>query len=119
MPATATGIDGFVAGLGACGIAAETRHGLVLFTLEPVDGPYAGTPLVTGVETSELQRWPAVPPHWIHMPSQLTFPRTNSQPSPETDLTRHSRQIRDWGADPDPIRAWVSHHRGVLGEATR
>ena len=30
---------------------------------------------------------------------------------------RHSRQIRGWGGDADPERAWVAHVRGVLGAA--
>ena len=111
------GVDGFLAGLTGCGVSGETSGGLVVFALEPIDGACRGLEIDTAVEVEELMRWPAVPPHWIHLPDAVKFARTNSQPSTLPGFLRHSRQIRDWGRDADAAQAWLSHHRGVLGEA--
>ena len=112
------GVDGFIAGLDACAVFAQISDGLVIFELEPVTGGRAGTTVTTAVEAAELQRWPAVPPHWIHVPDDITFAQTNSRPSTRPGFLRHSRQIGDWGRDSEPGRAWLSHHRAVLGECT-
>lgn len=117
MEQPSTGVEGFLAGLTACGVSGETNDGLVVFELEAIDGAHRGSPIDTAVEVEELSFWPAVPPHWIHIPAAVQFARTNSQPSRRAGFLRHSRQIRDWGRDADAAQAWLSHHRGVLGEA--
>jgi hypothetical protein len=33
-------------------------------------------------------------------------------------MTKHSRQIKDWGDAADPAQAWVAHVRAILDEAT-
>jgi hypothetical protein len=117
MERQAIGVEGFLAGLTGCGVAGEARGGLVIFGLEAIDGAHRGYEIETAVEVDELTRWPAVPPHWIHLPEAVKFARTHSQPSTRPGFLRHSRQIRDWGCDADAAQAWLSHHRGVLGEA--
>src|SRR6266540_1198780 len=107
-----TGVAGFVAGLTACGAEPAVIDGIVFYRVEPVDGALAGTSVETAVETAELQRWPLVPPHWIHLPGDIRFPRTNTQQSTKAGWLKHSRQIGAWGGDPRTERAWLSHVRG-------
>ena len=111
-------IDCFRDGLQACGVPTLTLDGFITYVIEPIKGSRAGQPILTAVEVAEVQRWPAVPPHWIHLPCDIGFPRTNTQASTRPGYLRHSRQINDWGRDPDPAQAWMSHVRGMLSEAT-
>jgi len=107
----------FVAGLASLAAVPDRRAGYVVYRVEPVDGQYAGDSVETAVEVAELANWPIAPPHWIHLPTGIAFPRTNSQPSPIPSWTRHSRQIAEWGTDPNSAQAWLAHVRGVIGEA--
>jgi hypothetical protein len=107
----------FVAGLSRLQTDPEVRGGLVVYHVEPVEGRHAGGLIETAVEVGELAGWPIAPPHWIHLPGGVTLPATNCQPSTLAGWLRHSRQIRGWGGDADPERAWVAHVRGVLGVA--
>jgi hypothetical protein len=112
-----TGVEGFIAGLKTCGANPNLSDGLVHYEVEPVEGAMRGTVVVTAVEVAEVQRWPLVPPHWIHLPSEVRFSRTNSQGSSKPGWLKHSRQIAGWGADARPERAWLSHVRAIIGEA--
>lgn len=107
----------FVEGL--CQLQTEPKvgDGLVVYRVEPVEGRYAGQPVETAVEVAELACWPLAPPHWIHLPAGVALPTTNSQQSSRSGWLRHSRQVRGWGGDAHPERAWVAHVRGVLGAA--
>ena len=111
------GADRFAAGLRECGVDPVTRHGILLFQAVPVTGAFAGATVDGGVAIEELAGWPAVPPHWLHLPSAVRFPRTNSQPSPLPGWLRHSRPPAGWGNDAAPTRAYLAHVRGILGEA--
>jgi len=99
--------------------AAQPRlaDGHVIYVIEPVEGRWAGEPLDTAVDITELSRWPLVPPHWIHLPRAVVFPSTNSRPSSLAGWTRHSRQIKGWGRDAEPAAGWLAHVRSVVGEA--
>ena len=110
------GHEAFVEHMVRLGLRPRMEAGLVLYSLEPVEGARAGTVVDTAVAADELARWPQVPPHWIHLPGAVTLARTNSRPSPRSGWTMHSRQVASWGND-DPGVAWASHVRGVLGEA--
>lgn len=107
----------FVDGLRRLQTEPEVRDGLVFYRVEPVEGRQAGELVETAVEVAELDGWPVVPPHWIHIPAEIALPATNSQQSTRAGWLRHSRQIRGWGGDADRERAWVAHVRGVLGAA--
>lgn len=110
-------VEQFVAGLASLGAAPDRRLDLIVYGIEPVDGAYAGRRVEVGVEVGELANWPIAPPHWIHLPAEITFARTNSQPSSLPNWMKHSRQVTDWGGDPQPTRVWMAHTRGVVGEA--
>lgn len=111
-------MEAFIADMEQLGLQPRVETELVLYVIEPVDGAYAGANVDTGVAAGELTRWPQVPPHWIHLPSGIVFPRTNSRPSPRAEWTMHSRQISRWGQDAKPAVGWAGHVRAVLGEAT-
>jgi hypothetical protein len=118
IAASYIGIDGFIAGLRRCGLEPIVEAGVVTFIVEPLTGAHAGTPVPTGVGTDELSGWPAIPPHWVHVPSTVAFARSNTQTSPISGWLKHSRQIGGWGDAAEPAQAWISHVRAVLGEAT-
>lgn len=110
-------VEVFIAAVQAMGADPARSGPLIVYGVDVISGPHAGVTIQTGVEVAELAGWPIAPPHWIHLPATVCFEHTNSQPSPVTDWVRHSRQISDWGADPDPGQAWLAHVRGVLGAA--
>ena len=112
-----TGLDGFLKGLRKCGLESRIEAGVVIFEVEPFAGVHAGSTVETGVGVDELPGWPAVPPHWVHFPGSIRFPRTNAQRSAVPAWNRHSRQITRWGNAAEPAQAWVAHVRGVLEEA--
>lgn len=108
----------FVHELARLGLEPRVVGPLVEYVITPVDGVHAGSSVVTAVATEDLTRWPVVPPHWVHLPAGLTFPRTNARRSSKAGWLMHSRNIAAWGTDKDATRAWAAHVRGVLGEAT-
>jgi hypothetical protein len=107
----------FIVGLRRCGATAQRHDGLVLYQIEPVDGRFAGEVVQTAVEVQELTNWPMVPPHWVHLPTDVVFAATNSQPSSLPGWLRHSRQIMGWGGEAEPAQGWLAHVRAVVGEA--
>lgn len=110
-------VERFTAGLLRLGTESELRGDLVMYTVEPVSGRFAGEVVATAVETIELAAWPIAPPHWVHLETSVAFARTNIQPSTLEGWVRHSRQIAGWGADLDPAQGWLAHVRAVVGEA--
>jgi len=114
---TGLGLDGFLAGLRRCGLEPVVGAGVVTFVVQPVAGVRAGTSVDTGVSVQELSGWPAVPPHWVHLPAEVRFSRSNTQPSEKPGWTKHSRQIVRWGNATEPAQAWVAHVRSIIGEA--
>lgn len=119
METTSTaGVDGFVAGLGRCGVVAVVRGAVVTFAVEVPAGALAGSTIETGVEVAELAMWPVAPPHWVHLPESVNFIRTNTDRNECLPTwARHSRQIAGWGDAAEPAQAWLGHVRGVLAEA--
>ena len=115
--ATTVGVDGFLTGLQRCGVEPAVNGTIVVFTVAAAarSGPLTTQ---TGVAVTQLQAWPAVPPHWIHLPASVTFTSTNVNPD-ETlpGWLRHSRNIIGWGDAHEPAQAWLAHLRSVLQEA--
>src|SRR5206468_67593 len=99
-----------------CGLEPVIRDGVVTFAVEPVDGALAGRLVEAGVSTDELSAWPAVPPHWVHLPSEVRFARSNTQPSELPGWTKHSRGTNGWGDAIHPAQAYVAHVRAVVGD---
>jgi hypothetical protein len=116
--ATTAGTDAFIAGLRRCGTDATVSAGIVMFTVVAAgrSGPFTTQ---AGVAVAELEAWPAVPPHWVHLPAAIQFTTTNIN----TDETlpgwvRHSRQVNGWGDAEEPAQAWMAHLRRILQDVT-
>ncbi|MGK2877839.1 MAG: hypothetical protein ACSLFF_04610 [Solirubrobacterales bacterium] len=112
------GVSGFVADLRDAGIAARELATGVEYSVSVALGPLAGFEVRAAVATSELAGWPAVPPHWIHLPGDIQFPATNSQPSEVVDgWVKHSRDLQDWAPGGRPGQEWIAHVQAILEEA--
>ena len=117
--ALGAGVVRFAADLDRVGFEPVVVDLTVQYLMTPVSGVLAGRPVLTGVALSELQGWPTVPPHWIHLPQQYGFAHTNAdfnECSP--GWRRHSRDLGGWVLDRDPILNWLAHVRAVLGQVT-
>jgi hypothetical protein len=117
VTAPIAGVDGFISGLHECGIEASVRDGVVTFVVAAVDGAFAGRPVEVGVSVDELGAWPAIPPHWVHLPPDVRFARSNTQASEVPGWVKHSRGTNAWGDAAHPPQAYVAHLRAVVGEA--
>lgn len=107
----------FVEAMSRLGLSPKLEAGLVIFRITPAAGARAGKPLEVGVSLGELTGWPQVPPHWIHLPSDVQFIKTNSAPSPKTGWNKHSRNSAGWGDAPAEV-CWTAHIQAVLSEVT-
>ncbi|GAB3429045.1 hypothetical protein [Flindersiella endophytica] len=114
----ATGVEAFLAALLEFGAEPAIESALVTYTVTPVTGALAGHAVRTGVSVDEVGPWPAVPPHWIHLPEEVVFLATNVGVSPMRGWAAHSRDVPRWGTAHVSIAAWLAHVRGVLGSAT-
>lgn len=108
----------FIADMTAAGAPARADGPRILYDVVAVGGAHAGQTITTGVSISEVQSWPAVPPHWIHLPAAVRFAETNMD---DTDCapgyTRHSRDYGYTDTSIHPARAWLSHVRGFISIA--
>lgn len=113
------GVSRFMADLVEGGHEPALQGAVIRYFVTPVEGRFAGSRVETGISVSEIQAWPVVPPHWIHLPEGVQFTATNTD---TTDCPpgwrRHSRDTGVWAPDRRPILTWVAHVRGVLGQAT-
>jgi hypothetical protein len=109
----------FIADMTVAGAPARLDGARVLYDVRAVGGPLAGQIIPTGVSVSEVQSWPAVPPHWIHLPNWVMFPETNAD---NTDCLpgwlRHSRDYQYTDTSQPPALSWLRHVRGALSIAT-
>jgi hypothetical protein len=110
-----TGVAAFVTALEEFGAEPIVQASLVTYTVTPVAGALAGQAVRTGVTVDEATPWPTAPPHWIHLPADVTFAATNAGESPIPGWKAHSRDIPAWGTAQVPVAAWLAHVRGVLG----
>jgi len=110
--------DRFTGDLGSIGVPARVGHGLVVFEVTITGGQLDGAKTEVGVEVKELSGWPLVHPHWLHLPSQLRFGKTNAQPSSRPGWTRHSRAQATPSSTKRSAADWLAHVRGILAEAT-
>lgn len=117
-PTPADGVSRFMADLEEEGCSPIRCGDVVRYNVVPATGRFAGQSVVSGVSVSELQGWPAIPPHWIHLPTEVTFTSTNQDVQGCPDgWRRHSRDVGQWVLDRTPILTWLSHVRCVIGQA--
>ena len=108
----------FISDMTAEGAPARLVDAQILFDVQCFDGPLRGTVIPTGVSVSEVQSWPMVPPHWVHLPDAIEFAETNSDTTDcPAGWRRHSRDFSLTNMSIPPARAWLQHVRGVLAVA--
>lgn len=109
----------FIDDMTAAGATARADGPRILYNVTPINGALGGQVVTTGVSISEVESWPAVPPHWIHLPDSVRFEQTNID---STDcapgFVRHSRDYNYTDTSMHPARAWLSHVRGFVSIAT-
>lgn len=108
----------FIDDMTAAGAPARADGPRILYSVPAVNGALVGQMVTTGVSMSEVQSWPAVPPHWIHLPESVQFAETNMD---DTDCLpgwkRHSRDYAYTDMSIPPARAWLGHVRGFVSIA--
>jgi hypothetical protein len=108
----------FINDMNSVGAAARADGPRILYDVVAVGGALNGQTVTTGVSVSEVQSWPMVPPHWIHLPDSVTFPETNMD---DTDCQpgwkRHSRDFSYTDMSMPPALAWLRHVRGFVSIA--
>ena len=90
-------MQAFIDDMAKLGLAPEEEAGLVICRVTPVGGAHAGTAVAVGVAVEELASWPQAPPHWIHLPSEIEFARTNSRAISQARLAATQPQLRRLG----------------------
>ena len=110
----------FIDDMTAAGSPARADGPRIIYAVPAVSGALVGQMVTTGVSMSEVQSWPAVPPHWIHLPEVVKFAQTNMD---DTDCLpgwkRHSRDYNYTDMSIPPARAWLSHVRGFVSIAVQ
>lgn len=117
-PRPSDGASRFMADLANEGHEPVLDGAVIRYAVVPLGGRFAGEKVETGISVSEVQSWPMVPPHWIHLRDEIQFSATNSD---TTDCgpgwRRHSRDTGPWSLDRPAILVWIAHVRGVTGQA--
>jgi hypothetical protein len=118
LPAPGTPARRFVDDMTDAGAPVHAEPGRLMFEVVAVDGSLAGRTVLTGVSLGEVQNWPQVPPHWVHLPDTITFEATNTDTNDcPLGWLRHSREFAFTDMSIPPARAWLSHVRGLLSLA--
>lgn len=108
----------FIDDMTAVGAVAWADGPRILYDVVAVGGALNGQAVTTGVSVSEVQSWPMVPPHWIHLLDSVTFAETNMD---ATDCPpgwrRHSRDFAYTDMSVPPALAWLRHVRGFVSIA--
>lgn len=108
----------FINDMAAAGASARVDGPRVLYDVVAVGGALNGETVASGVSVSEVQSWPMVPPHWVHLQDSITFAETNMD---DTDCQpgwkRHSRDFSYTDTSMPPALAWLRHVRGFVSIA--
>jgi len=108
----------FIEDMAAAGASARVDGARVLYEVLAVGGALSGQLVTTGVSTSEVQSWPMVPPHWIHLPEHVVFIETNMDDIDcPAGWKRHSRDYNYTDTSTPPALAWLRHVRGFVSSA--
>lgn len=108
----------FIDDMTAAGAPARVDGPRILYDVVAVGGALRGQVVTTGVSVSEVQSWPMVPPHWIHLPDSITFSATNMDDTDcQTGWKRHSRDFNYTDMSMPPALAWLRHVRGFVSIA--
>jgi hypothetical protein len=96
----------------------RAEPGRLVFAVLAIGGALAGEMVETGVSLAELQSWPQVPPHWVHLPDAVVLETTTSDTADcPPGWKRHSREFSFTDTSVPPVMAWLRHVRGLLSLA--
>ena len=105
------GIDQFIAGVQKLGLKFRQVGNHVVVTLD-VSPPGLSNPPDVGADPPA--DFPNIPPHWVHLPSDLALPEGKPRPSELGESWRKwSRQHPKWRASLG-VPGWVAHVRSLL-----
>lgn len=108
----------FIIDMTAVGAPARADGPRILYEVVAVGGALNGQTVTTGVSVSEVQSWPMVPPHWIHLPDSITFTETNiDEVDCQPAWKRHSREYSNNDTSVPPALSWLRHVRGFISVA--
>jgi hypothetical protein len=117
-PAPSAAVQQFIDDLTTAGAPARLDGARIVYEVLAIGGALNGQTITTGVSMSEVQSWPMVPPHWMHLPATIAFEATNMD---ETDCPpgwkRHSREFSFTDTSVPPALAWLRHVRGFISSA--
>ncbi len=112
---TPASAQAFIDDLANQGVEAHVQGPAVIYSVLVVSGRLVNQIVLTGVSVNELTGWPAVPPHWIHFPTTVSFEQSNTDTVDCLEgWQRHSRDIGTWSTNRPPILNWLAHIRGVV-----
>lgn len=118
LPQTGTPARRFVDDMSAVGALVRAEPGRLVYEVLAVGGAFKGQMVTTGVSLSEVQAWPQVPPHWVHLPDVVVFETTNSDCTDcPPGWKRHSREFAFSDMSAAPAIVWLRHVRGLLSLA--
>lgn len=107
------GLRCFTNGLEAMGLPWEVRCNLVLVTMDIAPERWACELLIG---TDPPDNFPRTPPHWLHMPKQISLPNEKGRDSPlGAGYRRWSRVCPNWGSSTqDPVKRWAAQVRSLI-----
>ena len=111
-------VQAFVESMAKLGLLPAVEADLIIYKITPAAGARSGSVVEVGTAVDELDGWPQIPPHWIHLPADVRFANTNSENSTKVGWLRHSRNSSGWG-DAHPEVCWTAHLQAVLSEVTQ
>lgn len=118
LPPQGSAARSFADDMAAAGTPVRAEPGRLMYEVLAVGGAMAGHSVTTGVSLAEVQSWPQVPPHWVHLPEAIAFETTNAD---TTDCPpgwrRHSREFAFTDMSTPPATTWLRHVRGLLSLA--
>lgn len=111
-----TGVEAFATVMTVAGRDVQVRDAIVLVLVDVPLGPRAGTEVWVGADPP--QDFPTVPPHWVHLASDIDLADGGKHASElGAGWAKWSRPHRRWVDCPNPAAQWLAHARALLAAA--
>ncbi|GFG65514.1 hypothetical protein MKUB_30040 [Mycobacterium kubicae] len=118
LPPPGSAARRFIDDITLAGSPVRVEPGRLMYEVLAIGGALSGLKVETGVSQVEVENWPLVPPHWVHLRDSVVIENTNTD---TTDCPpgwrRHSREFAFTDTSVPPATAWLRHVRGVLSLA--
>jgi len=111
-----TGLQAFVDTVTVAGLQVEVRDPIVLVLVDVPLGRHAGAEIWVGADPP--QEFPAIPPHWVHLPESIDLADGGKQASElGAGWAKWSRPHKRWVDCAAPGAQWLAHTRALLAQA--